>query len=433
MKKRIISILFLLLLSCHKETTNSKFINLKLIDIDGYGPFPKGFSFLNWDPLIKNPDWKNTEVKTCGVPEKWIQSNINQVWFDSKQFAFQNYKQGKLSEDFFNKLVKFWKIDLTKKQLSEKPIDCFVHIVIGKNENGELEYIIDTNNNKDFSDEEIQKPILDNPNLDYEQIVKNTKSVKGEINTNNGVKKKEFKIVVLKTNDGKFIYNFAQHVKTTYLENTILVSNGFFDPSYYHHSYVSIGEKNSKISHLNEFILINKSIYKNLGVDIRSNELRLQKMPKDTILYSTEIGFNAKPFSIKKLETKDSISLIDYKDKLLFLEFWGTWCKPCINEIPNIKKAYNKTSRKDIDFLGIAVHDTKMKLKNIIEEHDIEWTQVLESESKKMRREYNVKGYPTSFLINKKGKIIAKNLRGEKLLDTLNYYINQQNKMIYKH
>ncbi|MBU2927107.1 TlpA family protein disulfide reductase [Winogradskyella psychrotolerans] len=426
MRKLIFLLIITTIFACQEESKSTDLINLKLTEVDGYGPFEKRFGFLDWTPLSEKGIWSNTEIKTTGVPESWITSNVVQVWFDSHQFAYQNYKLGNFSEEFFNELKESWKIDLSKRKFSEKPINCFVHVAIGKNQNEELEYIVDTNNDKDFSDDTIKKPTLRAKDLDYENLIKKSESVIAEISTNDGILSKEIKILVLSTSDGELIYNFPKIAKTTYLENDILVSNGFSYLTYDDKSLITLDVKNTEIVGLNEFIKIEKSLYKNLGVDINTNELQLLKMPKDTILYSTRVGFNVKPFSAKKLESKDSIYLKDFNNKLLYLEFWGTWCAPCITAIPNLKKAYNGTDRKDVEFLGVAVFDTKEKLKSVIEKYDINWPQVLDDDSNKFKESYNVTGYPTSFLIDEEGKIVAKNLRGERLLDTLNYYLNKR-------
>ncbi|WP_370227506.1 TlpA family protein disulfide reductase [Mesoflavibacter sp.] len=425
MKKLTILLVLINLFACQEESKQCDLINLKLTEIQGYGPFEKRFGFLDWTPLTEKGIWGNTEIKTTGIPKNWTKSNVTQVWFDSHQFAYQNYKQGNLSDEFFNDLKASWKIDLNKRKLSEKPINCFVHVAIGTNQNDELEYIIDTNYDNDFSDEEILKPTPRAFELDYQKLIEKSKSVVAQISTNSGIKEKEIKILVLSTSDGDLIYNFPQIAETTYQENKILVSNGFSNLTYDDKSIIAIDDENTEIVGLNEFIKINNDLYKNLGVDINSNELRLLEMPKDTILYSSRIGFNAKPFTVKKLDSNDSLKLDNFKDKLLYLEFWGTWCAPCINEIPNLKKAYDETDRNDVEFLGVAVFDTKEKLKSAIEKYEINWPQVLDADSDKFKESYNVSGYPTSFLIDKKGKIIAKNLRGEKLLDTLNYYLKE--------
>ncbi len=425
MRKLLILLILINLFACQEKSKQSDLINLKLTEIDGYGPFEKRFAFLDWTPLAEKGSWANTEVKTNGIPKTWTKSNVIQVWFDSHQFAFQNYKQGNLNEEFFNDLKVSWKIDLNKRKLSEKPINCFVHVAIGTNQNDELEYIIDTNHNNDFSDDEILKPTPRAFELDYKKLIDNSKSVVAQISTNSGIKEKEIKILVLSTSDGDLIYNFPQIAETTYQGSKILISNGFSNLTYDEKSFITIDKKNPEIVGLNEFLEINNSFYKNIGVDINSNELQLLKMPKDTVLYSSRIGFNAKPFIVKQLESNDSLELDSFKNKLLYLEFWGTWCAPCVKEIPNLKKAYAETDRNDVEFLGVAVFDTKEKLKNTIEKYDINWPQVLDADANKFKESYNVTGYPTSFLINKKGKIIAKNLRGEKLLDTLNYYLKE--------
>ena len=424
---RILLLLLVTILSsaCQQESKNSEIINLSLTEIEGYGPFEKRFGVLGWKPLSEKGIWANTEIKTTGTPANWTKSNVVQVWFDAHQFAYQNYIQGNLSDEFFNNLKESWKIDLDKRKLSDIPIDCFVHVAIGKNQNEELEYIIDTNNNYDFLDEEILKPTPSAYELEYNKLIDKSKTVIAQISTNDGIKEKEVKILILSTSDGNLIYNFPKIAETSFLGNKILVSNGFSNLTYNDKSLIAIDSENSEVVGLNEFIEIDNSLYKNLGVDINSNELQLLKMPKDTILYSSRVGFNAKPFSVKQIESNDSLKLENFNDKLLYLEFWGTWCAPCIDEIPNLKKAYDGTDRNDVEFLGVAVFDSKEKLKNAIGKYEINWPQVLDADSDKFKESYNVTGYPTSFLIDKKGKIVAKNLRGDKLLDTLNYYLKK--------
>lgn len=422
MKKLIILILSLIILSCNKESAPSNLISLKLTEFKSYGPFPQMFSALDWTPLSEKGIWANTEIKTTGVPQTWTYSNVAQVWFDSHQFAYQNYILGNLSEKTFNNLKKSWKIDLEKRKLSNKPIDCFVHVAIGANKDGQLEYIIDTNNDKDFSDEQIKKPEQMRKGIDLNKVIEESQSIVAEISTNSGIQKKEIKFLILADGQGNLIYNFPQIARTNFLENEILVSNGFSNIPYDDISQIAINKENPEVVGLNEIILIKNSFYKNLGVDINKNELHLLKLPKDTIIYASNVGFNAKPFNVKQLESNDSLKLEDFNNKLLYLEFWGTWCAPCIDEIPNLKIAYDASDRNAIEFLGVAVFDKKEKLKNAIEKYGLNWPQVLDTDANQFKESYNVTSYPTSFLIDPNGKILAKNIRGKKLLDTLNYY-----------
>ena len=98
MKKLIILILSLIILSCNKESAPSNLISLKLTEFKSYGPFPQMFSALDWTPLSEKGIWANTEIKTTGVPQTWTYSNVAQVWFDSHQFAellnFSSHRRG---------------------------------------------------------------------------------------------------------------------------------------------------------------------------------------------------------------------------------------------------------------------------------------------------------------------------------------------------
>lgn len=425
MKKLLILILLGTIVSCTKDTKSSDSIRLQLTEMEGYGPFPQMFGRLSWTPISEKGIWAKTALKTTGVPEVWSTSNVAQIWFDSHQFAYQNYALGNLSEKTFRSIQNAWKIDLEKRKLSESPINCFVHIAMGVNKKGQLEYIIDTDNDKDFSDEIIHTPKEIGKDLDFNKAIKESQTVVAEISTNTGVQKKEIKILVLSNGRGNLIYNFPQMAKTTYLNKEILVSNGFGNITYNDKSSITLSENTTEIVEVNEFIHIDNTIYKNLGVDINTNQLHLLKMPVDTIIYSSKVGFNAKPFTVKQLHSNDSLKLKDFKSKLLYLDFWGTWCVPCIADIPDLKKAYDATRREDIEFLGVAVFDTKEKLKSAIEKYQLNWPQVLDSDATQFKESYNVTDYPTSFLIDQKGKIIAKNLRSEHLLDTLNFYLKK--------
>jgi peroxiredoxin len=127
-------------------------------------------------------------------------------------------------------------------------------------------------------------------------------------------------------------------------------------------------------------------------------------------------------FSGKEVIKEEPISLDQYKGKYLYLDFWGTWCQGCIDEIPNLKSTYAQIDTSKIEFLGIA-NDNEEDLKAYIEENELNWKQLCTSESNRIDKLYNIQSYPTTFLIDPEGRIVASNLRGEDLLDTLNTYL----------
>lgn len=289
---------------------------------------------------------------------------------------------------------------------------------------GEVIYKIDINNDKDFFDEaEFKAMKLDWKKLDslsqYAHHIHAETYVQGEIKTI------KVPVLILNSKYGMNL-NFPQYARTGFQGNTINISSEFGDIAFRLSSLIcqdgSIDKKSENLIEKNEFITIDGNVFLNMGVDYSNQELVLKKMPSDSILFSTQVGFNAKAFSGKDFISHDSINLQDYLGKYLFLEFWGTWCAPCIEELPNLKYVYENTDRSKIEFLGIA-EDSFKSLKEYLEKDSIPWSQIISEQDNNLVEEYGIISFPTSFLINEKGEIIAKNLRGENLLDTLNFYV----------
>jgi thiol-disulfide isomerase/thioredoxin len=412
MKKIFFVFFTFIFLNCTSEKEQTNIIHLKLKEVNNFGSFKKSFSM-----LLKSSSEK-AEKESKGIPKDWKEFYVKQIWFDAFQVMYQEFNQKKINETTFDEEYKYWTKNPNQRKLSKVSINCYVNIVFRENKNGDIEYILDTNNNKDFSDEEIRNPSKVKDNFNYSNSLKNAPFVDYQLSTNNGISKEKVKVLILLNPNNDLMYGFPQIFETSFLNKKLQVSHGFSNVTFDEKvAFMIKGEK--KEINLHELIKIDDFIYKNLGVNINSKTLILERIPKNKKLFSTNIGFKAIPFKIKKLNSKDSISISDYRGKFIYIDFWGTWCAPCLMEIPTIEYAYEKTSRSDIEFLGIAVHDTKEKVKSF----GITYPQFLESDSKDLREKYNIIQYPTTFLIDRKGKIIAKNIKGENLLDTLNYYI----------
>jgi thiol-disulfide isomerase/thioredoxin len=416
MKKIHIILVSLILLNCSSKKEASDIIHLPLKEVNGFGSFKESFSMLTWNSSEK------AEQETKGIPKDWNEFYVNQIWFDAFQTVYPEFIKKGFDESKFNERYATWIKNPNQRKLSKKSINSYVNIVFRKNNQGIIEYILDTNNDKDFSDEEIRTPLKVDHDLNYSLSAKSAPFVTYELSTNNGVLDKKVKVLILLNANDRLMFSFPQVFETLFLNKKIQVSHGFTNVTFDEKSSFIIDGKQEEIG-LHELIKIDSSMYKNLGVDINKNTLILQRSPKNKELFSTNIGYKAIPFKIKKLNATDSISLSNYNGKFLYIDFWGTWCAPCLIELPTICDAYEKTARKDIEFLGIAVHDTKEKLENYIKDFSIKYPQVLESDSKNLKKKYNIIGFPTTFLIDRRGKIVAKNLKGEKLLDSLNYYI----------
>lgn len=112
------------------------------------------------------------------------------------------------------------------------------------------------------------------------------------------------------------------------------------------------------------------------------------------------------------------ISLQDYRDKVVLLDFWAVWCGFCINEMPNLKRVYDTYKDQGFDIIGVSLDDEASELRDYIKENDLQWRQIYSGERWKddpLAQQYNITGVPSQWLIDADGKLITHKARGEKL------------------
>ena len=133
-------------------------------------------------------------------------------------------------------------------------------------------------------------------------------------------------------------------------------------------------------------------------------------------MLSTNVGQFAPEISLPTPNGKE-IALSSLKGKLVLIDFWASWCGPCRKEMPNVIKIYSKFKNKGFEIYGVSLDQDKEKWMEAITKDGINWPQVsdLKYWDNVAARIYNVQGIPYTVLIDKDGKIIAKNLRGQEL------------------
>lgn len=111
-----------------------------------------------------------------------------------------------------------------------------------------------------------------------------------------------------------------------------------------------------------------------------------------------------------------SATLSKYKGKVLLLDFWASWCIPCVREMPYIKFLYHKYHHQGFDILGISGDAKLADLNEFIKEESIPWQQIFDNEGQ-AAAPYNVMYIPFSVLIGRDGRVIAVN-QNRLLLDS---------------
>lgn len=140
---------------------------------------------------------------------------------------------------------------------------------------------------------------------------------------------------------------------------------------------------------------------------------------------SSAIGQQAPEISLPNTEGIP-VALSSLRGKVVLIDFWASWCGPCRKEMPNVVKAYAKFKHKGFEIFGVSLDKEKDRWLEAIAKDGITWPQVsdLMQWGSEVVKLYNIQGIPYTVLLDKEGKIIAKNLRGDELEKKLNEVLN---------
>jgi len=119
----------------------------------------------------------------------------------------------------------------------------------------------------------------------------------------------------------------------------------------------------------------------------------------------------------EKDSTGKPLSIANYKGKVVLLDFWATWCGPCVHELPNVIKTYDTHHKQGFEIIGISLDKDQEKLASFTKEKNMTWVQYFDGLvwQNKLAVKYGVNSIPATYLLDGQGTIIGKDLRGEAL------------------
>jgi peroxiredoxin len=168
-----------------------------------------------------------------------------------------------------------------------------------------------------------------------------------------------------------------------------------------------------------------KKLYKKLDLTYQDsssvNILKSNLFPEESLLIGKKIiDFELPNENGKTLKTKD------YRGKLLFVDFWASWCAPCREQMPKIKIIYDKYKNKKFKILAVSLDSQadEQKWRNAIFKENSTWDNVIDIQEFKggVSKMYNIQSIPSNFLIDEQGIILDQNITPKQLETFLNNY-----------
>ncbi len=162
-----------------------------------------------------------------------------------------------------------------------------------------------------------------------------------------------------------------------------------------------------------------------LSADARKNPHipGMQKMFDD--IERTSVGHGASDFTMTTSGEK-KLTLSSLRGKVVLVDFWASWCEPCVKSFPELEEVYKKFGRDKFEIIGFSIDKDRTAWQNALKKYQLKWPQVVELNGPDgpTPKDYGIIFIPAAFLIDKQGKIAGINLHGKKLLSKIQELTN---------
>ena len=202
-----------------------------------------------------------------------------------------------------------------------------------------------------------------------------------------------------------------------------LLAQSILDNADKYYAYQQIIE-NYSLFEPDEVMVMLEALAPTFGQDLAFNQLTAMiNAQLSTSLGHAYTDFEA-PILDKSNKYESKAKLSDYvgKNKVVLLDFWASWCGPCMNELPNLKAAYKKFKSKGFEIVSVSVDDGTEEWIQAVKDNGMNWVQLwngYDDMENSPAVKYSITAIPATFLIDSDGTIIGRNLRENELEEAL--------------
>lgn len=385
-----------------------------------------------------------------GIPSLYKTFRIYSVTLNPEQEMYDKYLNKQITRLEYDKYIQENDIDTTLFTVDTIRNEFYLYIGINK-DTGIKCVIVDSNNNLDFSDEQpyifyLKDEDLYNsekrvfPNINIESLNGivvhlsldpfNSKGIQTIVENEINSDEDRLFEVVFETRDfmqGKIKINGNNIYISDMIHNNLL--------------YKQI-KKSYPFLFNSEDTVLNSTI-KQIGdtISFAGRKIYIQKANGNS-LYLEDFGIYTDSSRVNsflpslysfEIQTNKSIHLNRLiKNKYVFIDFWGSWCGPCIASLPKLKNFYNKIKdREDVLLIGIALEDKKDlgKLQKIIKDNNVEWLNVWNEDSTRKilsstHGKLSIEQFPTYMIIDNTGRIVYRETSMFKTEKAIDFFID---------
>jgi thiol-disulfide isomerase/thioredoxin len=388
--------------------------------------------------------YENTRLKSNmygykGMPTDVDTGALSLIVLDFKQRLYENLQSGTMTQEAFQQALKDDTTHIYKGDIKYK-----VGVFSGLKGKDKI-VIVDSNNDLNFADEQVYRfdtttffinrsnrlasrfpdrvlnpkiteklPILDIQYESYDgtKIIKQSKSIKIEIFDSDYKYPDEVqKALAIYTIPNDYLKGELKVKNTDYqtqISSKLRVMPGDHDEFLINKT--GKYDKNA-IYRMGDKMLLDGNVFQLDRFSPNRDSLILTYHGEADYIVGPKLNMKAPDFCKNSLDN-EPVCLKDMPEKYILIDFWGTWCTPCIKAIPDLKKVRKKYKTENLEIISLAYDTDIEKVKSYVKENNMDWTHVFQKRTEQSKDNltslFDVSSYPTLILVDSKGFIVER-------------------------